>query len=202
MMATRDLYQNFGVHLEPNDKLPDRPVEELEDEKLQAFEAGYQAGWDDSTKAQADLSATVSSTLAANLQDASFQYHEMRSQLTRSMREMMQAIVEKVLPDMARKSLGAHVVQLVETQTRQALEANIEIHVHPDNLEQVERVIANVSIECSLVPSARTAPEQLFIRIGENEQSIDLERVIQEIHEAVAAFFEVQNEEVADDRPT
>ena len=44
----------------------------IEEEKLQAFEKGYQAGWDDSAKAQKDSAAHLSEEFASNIRDLSF----------------------------------------------------------------------------------------------------------------------------------
>ncbi|MEL6228081.1 MAG: ABC transporter ATP-binding protein, partial [Pseudomonadota bacterium] len=68
-MQSAALYQDFGTELAPAKPNSSVSRDSLEDEKLQAFENGYQAGWDDSIKAQANLDLSISSALAANLHD-------------------------------------------------------------------------------------------------------------------------------------
>ena len=69
-MIAADLYQDFGTDSGAGAQAAPSTSDEFEEAKLQAFENGYQAGWDDLTKAQSNLELTISSTLATNLQEA------------------------------------------------------------------------------------------------------------------------------------
>ncbi|WP_299684860.1 hypothetical protein [uncultured Tateyamaria sp.] len=202
MMNVASLYQDFGTEISMDGPVSNVSTDKFEDEKLQAFENGYQAGWDDSTKAQTTLELTISSALAANLQDASFQYHELRSQLTRTVRDIMQGVVDTVLPDMARQSLGAHIVQLIEARTRDALVHTIQLRVPEASLDHVERILPESPISYELVADATLAPDQASLQLDDTEHVIDLGRVVADVGAAVAEYFETQNSEGQDDRTT
>ena len=199
MTTSALIYQDFG-HAERNHSVaPGQSQDEREDEKLQAFENGYQAGWDDAMKAQHELDTAISAALATNLQEASFQYHEMRAQMTRAIKEIMQGVVDVLLPDIATRSLGTHVVQLVESHARAATERPIQICVAPTALDRVERLVLQTPVDHEIKADQTLAPDQANIRLGETEHVIDLGQMIAEIGNVVAAYFETQNVEVQDD---
>ena len=198
MIAT-DLYQDFGTDPGAGAQAAPSTSDEFEEAKLQAFENGYQAGWDDLTKAQSNLELTISSTLATNLQEASFQYHEMRNQLTRTTREIVKGIVESILPNVAQQSLGLHIVQLVEAHTRDALEREIQICVPETALDRVERLLPESPVSFALVADPKLPPDQASLRLGETEHAIDLGRVISDLGAAVDAYFETQISEEEND---
>ncbi|MEL6563031.1 MAG: hypothetical protein AAFQ59_01200 [Pseudomonadota bacterium] len=201
-MQTGALYQDFGTELVPAKPNSSVSRDSLEDEKLQAFENGYQAGWDDSIKAQANLDLSISSALAANLQDASFQYHEVRAQLTRSMREIMQGVVATILPDIAKQTLGAHLVQLVEAHARGTMEHTIELRVPEAAIDHVERLLPDSPIAYSLMADPTLAQDQATMRLGETEHAVDLGRMVKDITVAIETYFETQVAEGQDDRNT
>jgi len=200
-MAASIKYEDFG---EPVAQKPPEMAaasrEAVEEEKLEAFETGYQAGWDDAVRAQSAMEHKLSSELAAQLQDASFQYHELRNHLTRSLQEMMRAIVDTVLPQAAKQSLGSHICQLVETHVRKGLDGRIELALSEQSVDRVEPLLAHVLDQYNVVVDAALQDDQAIIRVGQTETSLDLNKVVQEISAAVTDFFETQLAEAQDDR--
>lgn len=198
-MAT--LYEDFGSRQSTaiSTKQLEDAREALEDEKLSSFESGYQAGWDDAMQAQGKLEKTISASLADKLQDASFQYHEMRKQLLQSVEDMMQSVVTTTLPTIAHKTLGAHISEAVTAHTRNTLDGGIELVVHPEAGPRVEPLIAHVSDRFNLSADAALTPDQAFIRFADAEHKIDLGRINAEISSAVSDFFEAQWKEAPDD---
>ncbi|MEM6565460.1 MAG: ABC transporter ATP-binding protein, partial [Pseudomonadota bacterium] len=62
------LFQDFGTLKPANAGKTSMSAEEVEDLKLHSFEGGFQAGWEEALKAQAETSSHVSEGLAASLQ--------------------------------------------------------------------------------------------------------------------------------------
>lgn len=193
------LYKDFGSDLLEHGSTSTVSSDELEDEKLQAFENGYQAGWDDAIKAQTNLDLSISSALATNLQEASFQYHEMRGQMTRRVREIVQGIIDAVLPDMAQQSLGGHIVQLIEGHTRTSLEQQVRLRVPVNAVQHIERLLPETPIEYELVGDPSLSPDQAFLDLGDSHHAIDLGRVIKDVQTAVSDYFETQDSEEKND---
>jgi flagellar assembly protein FliH len=196
MNASR-LFEDFGeAPKRPKAKTP-LGVEEVEDQKLEAFENGYQAGWEDAIKAQASTGAHVSTDLAARLQDASFEYHEVRNTLNGAVNDIMTELVKTLLPKIAQESLGAHVREQVAAMARSGLERTIEIVVAPESEDAVRSVLdAEVGPPFELVADEHLAPAQVILRLGPDEREINLVRIVDEIGTMVTAFFETEKSEV------
>ena len=198
-MQRSQLFEDFGS-LQPKSPSVTQSDDALEDAKLEAFEAGYKAGWDDSVKAQAQSTQHVSSALAANLQDASFQYHEMRASLNKTVHEILRQIVQKTLPRIAHASLGTHICDEIIAQVRAGLEAQVVLAVAPSNFTAVQALVERDLPEpVDLVEDPGLGPDQAVIRIGECETEIDMARVMAEIDNAVSAFFATHGSEVTND---
>lgn len=198
-MNAATLYQDFSSEEAGEPRTAGALAADVEDEKLQSFEDGYQAGWDDATKAQASLDTAVSSALAANLQDASFAYHEARGQLTKTVHEIMRGVVGAILPEIARQSLGAHIAQLVDAHTREAVAHKIQLRVAEVSREQVERLLPDTPVDYEVISDPCLAPDQATLQLDETEHAVDLGQVVKDVHAAVTEYFETQISEGKDD---
>ncbi|WP_299372737.1 hypothetical protein [uncultured Tateyamaria sp.] len=198
-MCAEKLFQDFGAAKPVKTDRLVKSAEELEDLKLEAFENGYQAGWDDAVKAQASTLTHVSSGLATSLQEASFDYHEMRSSLNGSVQTILNRVVSVLLPQMARASLGAHICEQITAASRSALDRPIEVVVAPEAEAAVTGLLGEQlkdPFELSLDPLL--APSQVLLRLGDKETEINLDKMIAEIAAAIEAYFHTQNLEVRD----
>ena len=81
-------------------------VEMLETERLESFDKGYRAGWDDAIKAKSDEGAQFADGVAQSLQDLSFTYHEVHAQILSNLGPLFEEILQKLLPLLARETLG------------------------------------------------------------------------------------------------
>lgn len=195
-MSLSHKYQDFGSFRKTSPAPSEVNVEAFEDEKLQSFEDGYQAGWDDAVKAQSDDKARVSAQLDQSLQEMSFTYHEALTKLTSTMKPMMEQIIEKLLPEMARETLGAHIVEQVTDLLRNNSGHPIEIVVSPNEEAVIEALLSTeLSAPFALATEPALGPGQAFVRIGQREREIDIASVVTGISEAVSAFFHHSHQE-------
>ena len=105
----------------------------LEEEKLEAFERGYKAGWDDAAKAQEEDRDRITSDFANNLQELSFTYQEAYGHLARALKPVLQQMVDSVLPGLARQALGPQIVEQLTELAAGAGRQEVEIVVSPGN---------------------------------------------------------------------
>ena len=140
-MSISHLLESF----EAADRDDSRPISmselSLEEEKLEAFERGYKAGWDDAAKAQAEDKTRVTSDFANNLKDMAFTYHEAYGHLARALKPVLEQIVETVLPDIARKSLAPQIAELLNELAGEAGRREVEIVVSPVNADLVHQML-------------------------------------------------------------
>lgn len=190
-MSLSHRYKKLGH--EPSATVPETEQNDdefIEEQKLQAFEAGYQAGWDDAVKAQDEESLRISAAFGQNLQDISFTYYEAVAKLTSSFEPLMSEMVAKVLPALAGKTLALHVVEQVRQLVQISIERPVEIVVSPDNEDKVRKILKEALVEpFKIVSDPGLCDEQVFIRIGANEREIDLGSTIREVAKAIEAFF-------------
>lgn len=198
-MTATHLFQDFGGESKTEKEVSSLDAEEVEDQKLQAFENGYQAGWDDAISAQSDSGKHVSAGLASSLKDASLEYQEVRDSLTSSVQEIMSGVVKTLLPKIARDSLGAHICEQVVAMTQSGSERTVQIAVAPEAEDVVRSILPEGSeTQCEIATDQLLAPTQAILRLGKDEREIDLERILTEISQSITAFFETQTLEVKD----
>ncbi|MEL7092274.1 MAG: hypothetical protein AAFN94_11120 [Pseudomonadota bacterium] len=191
------LYQDFGSADETvTAKRLEKELDALEEAKLVSFEDGYQAGWDDAINAQQKLDKSVSAALANNLQDASFQYHETKAQLLRTVEDLMKALVSSCLPSIAQQSLGHHICDLIRAHAQSGIDGEIELVVNPAAMPGVKEALEHVVDRYSLAGDPALAPDQAQIKLSQSEHSIDLSSLISEVDAAVTDYFAAQRKDV------
>lgn len=192
-MAVSHRYIDFGNESAPQ---AEDVSDALEEVKLDAFETGYQAGWDDAVKAHAAETDKVTSELSQRLEDMSFTYHEVQTKMALALKPLMVGCVTKLLPEIATKSLHAHVLQELGTLIDSTSGKAIEIAVSPDHKAALHDILQDrLSLPFQIAADPALTSGQVYVRVGEAEREIDLDAVLQGIAEAVEAFFEHVNPE-------
>ncbi len=170
---------------------------EAEEVKLAAYEKGYNAGWEDAAAAQDDDLVRLRNELGRNLQDLCFTYHEAHSHVLRTLEPLLRDMVAKVLPALARESLGQMVLEHLRPLAAELATGPMEIATHPDNVKAVEELVvgkAGFPVIVKGVPTLGLG--QAHFRIGTAERRVDLDGAIDAIGEAVSGFFVVEKKEV------
>lgn len=170
--------------------------EMLETERLESFDKGYRAGWDDAIKAKSDEGAQFADAVAQSLQDLSFTYHEVHAQILSNLGPLFEEILQKMLPLLARETLGAHVADQLASMARDMGTVQIEIAVAPGTAEQVSQLVngAGARLPITVVEDSDVPEGRADMRLGAKEVSIDLSDVIVQISEAVRAALQGQTE--------
>ncbi|RBI71138.1 hypothetical protein DQW77_12770 [Roseovarius sp. TE539] len=169
----------------------------LEEQKLESFETGYTAGWEDAAKAQADDATRISADFARNLQELSFTYQEAHAQVLDALTPLLEGMVETVLPDLARRTLAPRLVDMVQEKARSLTgSTRFEIVVAPACRAALEPLLEGVvSPPVTLREEPSLGEGQAYIAAGDTETEIDLDEVLAGIGEAVAGFLEDQKRE-------
>lgn len=199
-MASSHLFQDFGTMKPAKIGKQSMTAEEMEDLKLQAFESGYQAGWDDAVKAQSDSVTYVSSELGASLQSASFEYHELRATMNASVQSIMAEVVMTILPMVAQASLGAHIREIIASAVRDSLDRTVHVAVAPSSEDAVRAALkSDLPKPFELVCDPMMSPNQIILQLGETETEVNLDKTVADIATAVTNYFEIEKAEVTND---
>ncbi len=188
-MAISHLLEDFGNYARG------KPVSltdvSLEEQRLEAFEKGYQAGWDDSAKAASEDSRHITADFAQNLKDVSLTYEEASSAVIAALKPLLDQIMDRVLPNVMRGTLGAQVAEQLHELAKQHGPQAIELVTAPANVAALHSVLdATPAMSVSVVEEASLGDGQVFIRFGDHEREIDLGGVLAAIEQNIAGFFE------------
>jgi len=188
--------EEFSTHIVSNDpKLATNTS--LEEHRLEAFEQGYKAGWDDAAAAQSEEQSRVAADFARNLQDLSFTYHQARGQILGSLEPLLKEMVSKVLPKLASNNLSQTIVDEVLAVAQTQTEAGIQIVISPNNRSALERLLESQdSLDITIIDEPSMAEGLAYIRFAQTEKQIDMESVLSGFSQSVDGFFE-QQEKVA-----
>jgi len=164
----------------------------IEDIRLEAFEKGYRAGWDDSVNAQHKSAASVSEDFARNLRDLSFTYHEAWGGFVAAMRPLIGQIVDAVLPDLARATLGARVANLLQQEIEAHGPQPVILSVAPASAAPLRAILPDeTGLHVEIAEDPALAEGQVRIRIGQvSERDIDLAAVLDGIGAAVEGYLQ------------
>lgn len=161
----------------------------IEAARLEGFDTGYRAGWDDAIKAQNDDHARIASDFAQNLQDLSFTYHEAYSQVLNGISPLLEEVVGKLLPGTLRDTLGLHISDQLGAMAREIGALEVQIAVAPGNAEAVSPLIEqDFGFPLTLVEDDTLTDGQADIRFGETEKQIDLSGLLSDVAQAVQGF--------------
>lgn len=169
----------------------------LEEHRLEAFEQGYKAGWDDAASAQSDDQNRVAADFAHNLQDLSFTYHEARSQILKSLEPLLKEMVAKVLPKLAYENLPQTIVDEVLSIAQNQSEMDIQIVISPSNCSALEQLLeAQSDLNATIIEEPSMADGLAYLRFADTEKHIDLDSILTSFSQSIDGYFE-QQEKVA-----
>jgi len=195
-MAISHLLEDFGTNSDLPGPLTMMSPEDIEDVRLGAFEQGYSAGWEDALSAQSRDRARLSETLAGNLEDLSFTYHEAASHLTQSVEPVFRGLLDLVLPETMTRVFGQHVIDQLMQLVRDAVDQPVQISVTADMTDMVASLLpAALSLPVQVVEDPKLETGQAALRVGHVEKSLDMTRVLGSVSDAVDAFFYQANKE-------
>lgn len=152
-----------------------------------AFEQGYAAGWQDALEQLRNEDALRQIAAQEAVQAIGFSYSEAHQALAGSFLELLQAILDRVMPEAARLSvqlfLGAELDALFAKHTRPA----VQIFCAPRALVALKQVVAASSpAEIELVAEPSFSEAQVSLRIGDQERVINLDDLLDRMRAIVA----------------
>jgi len=167
-------------------------TEAIETSSLDGYEAGYQAGWDDATRAQTEEQSRIGAEFARNLQDLGFTFQEARAHVMHALEPLLAGMVERILPRLISETIGQTIIEELMPLASAAADAPIEVVVSPASLPALDALLAGAtSIPFSLVEEPTLAEGQVFLRSGKIERHIDFTSAVDRIGAAINGLYEL-----------
>ena len=136
------------------------------------------------------------SDLGRNLQDLSFTYHEAHGHVLGALEPLLAEMVAKVMPRIARESLGAVVVERLAAVAAELADTPVRVVAHPANRKILEEtLIADAPVPFVFSEEPSLGEGQVHLGFGPQELRVDLDGMIAAIGAAVANFFSTDREE-------
>ena len=172
------------------DTVPGPVVGADQESRLEAYEQGYRAGWEDAAAAHAEDQRRIRVDLARSLQALGFTYQEARAHVLKSLAPLMQDMVGKLLPEMAREALAPTVLETLMPLAEQLADEPVTLVVNANDRKAIEELLEQATgLPVTIVEEATLSEGQAFLRLGLQEVHIDLARATAEIAAAVRGFF-------------
>lgn len=161
-----------------------------QERRLEAYEQGYRAGWEDAASAQAEDQKRIRADLARSLQTLGFTYQEARAHVLKSLAPLMQDMVGKLLPEMAREALAPTVLETLMPLAEQLADEPVTLVVNAADRKAIEELLEQATgMPVTIVEEPSLGEGQAFLRLGIQEVHVDLARATAEIAAAVRGFF-------------
>ncbi|MFT3690629.1 hypothetical protein [Paenirhodobacter sp.] len=173
-----------------------KTLAELEEDRLTAFEKGYSAGWEDSSATREAEEARLRAAVGQSLQEMSFTYHEARHHLLESLRPLIVAMVEKILPSAARASLPQLIAEQIRETAQTLTDLPITVSANPACMTAIHTMLEDrAGLPVTLLADPALSEGQAYIKFPETETRIDLDDVISRIASAVDTYFSANPQE-------
>ncbi len=164
----------------------------LEEAKLSAYDSGYAAGWEDAAAAQTNDQTRIGADLARNLQSLGFTYQEARMHVLRALEPLLQEMVGRLLPELARETLAPIVLDVLMPMAERMADAPVTLVLNPRARAAIEALLEQATgMPLTIVEESSLGEGQVYLRMGDAETQIDLDRATAEITAAVRGFFEL-----------
>ena len=163
----------------------------LEDIRMLAYEQGYTAGWDDAAASQTDDQTRIKADFARNLQSLGFTFQEARMHVLRALQPLIYEIVASLLPKMARETLASIALDTLMPLADQMADAPVTLVLNPASRAAVETLLEQTTgLPLTVIEEPTLGEGQVYLRLGDSETRIDLDRATADIAAAVRDFFD------------
>ncbi len=164
----------------------------LEKARLEGYENGYKAGWDDAAKAEEEEQSRIGAEFARNLQDLGFTFHEARTHVMQALEPLLSGMVERVLPRLVSETIGQTIIEELMPLATAAADTPIDIVVCPASRPAIEGFLEHESaVPFKLIEEPTLSEGQVFLRAGKLERHIDFSNAVDQIGTAINGLYEL-----------
>lgn len=174
----------------PPDATPD-------DAQLEAFERGYQAGWDDAASSIGNQQEAIRAEISQSMQEAGFTFYEAQAAVINNIEPVLEAVLHKLLPNFAQAALAPLVAEKIATILRTHGAGEISVAAPADQVEALNAALLScVNFPVTVRADDTLQPNQATLSVAGKEQMLDLNAAIATIIETVLAGLTAPVKEV------
>lgn len=178
--------ESFGTA--PPDAAPADPADE--DARLAAYEAGYTAGWEDAGAARQDDRSQAEDAVIRNLQTLGFTLQQAQRHVLLSLRPLLEAVAEQIVPALSREGIGAVVRDALLPLAEDMAKAPVLLRLNPASRATVEAMLPTAAdMTVTVVEDATLTPGQVVLAVGSGGARVDLDAAGAAITAAIRDFY-------------
>lgn len=140
------------------------------------YENGYAAGLVAGQQAAQVKSDHLRHELVQSLTDISFTYHAARHEILSSLRPLVTALSETILPHCVAQGFAGQLADLIVTRFDCGISDAICVHVHPDQRASLQNVTATMTGTVTVKADATLTLHAAWIGQGQAETYLDMDR--------------------------
>lgn len=189
-MTIAHLLEDFELDVPQEGRLRLMSEDRLEEFRLNAFETGYSAGWEDASSAANATETQAIASLSQSFEDMEFTYQEAMSQMTRSLEPLFSTLIETVLPATTESGFIRHITAQLSDMAQDQISQPALLVVPEGMAASMKPVLQReFSFPVQLVEESSLPPGQACLRVGAAEREIDCSGLVQEIAKEMSAFL-------------
>lgn len=168
----------------------------IEDIRMQAYEQGYTAGWEDAAAAEVGDQSRIKADFARNLQSLGFTFQEARMHVIGAVRPLIEEIVCHLLPEIARDALASTVLETLMPMANDLANGPVTIVLNPVSRAAVEALLVQeTGLPLTIIEEPTLGEGQVYLQLGVLETQINLDRATADIAAAVHNFFDIREKD-------
>ena len=165
---------------------------------LPGFDDGYNAGWDDATKAHRKTQDKLKSELAQALQENAFTFQEAKIHVLGAIKPLMKELTDKILPAMMRKTTANHVAEALQGFIKSHAPTSLELHVSPEDRPSIELLLPDLSLPVTLTEDATLDAGQTRFAFEQTEAELDCSALLGSVTLLIDDYFnQIPQQEVS-----
>ncbi|MBK1634781.1 hypothetical protein [Rhodovulum adriaticum] len=161
-----------------------------EEARLQAYEQGYRAGWDDAAGAASQAQDRLDAQFIATLEEMAFGYHEARAHLMAGLAPLLRAMVDRVLPTLADRGFARTVADTALKLADDLVDQPLELHVGPETADALGRLLGDPPpLPLRVATDPTLGPGQALLSAPSQAREIDIDAMTEGLRCALDDFL-------------
>lgn len=164
----------------------------LEEEKLAAFEQGYQAGWDDSLKTSESSDKDALEKIVKSISEIGDARDEINHQIFSNMKSFVDELINSIIPEILHETLGFQIKSLITESLEKRQSNEITVYLSSEENSAAELVSESLSeLPVRIEKADSLSGSQVRVTFSDGcEQEMDNEALVRNIRTSVKDFFE------------
>lgn len=165
----------------------------METFRLEVFETGYKAGWDDAAKAYDETNTRLSNDVLRNLCDLSLEHQSNYAQLQTRLTTIVNEISNVLIPTVADQSFAPKLIFFVEQQLKDTGMDTLDLHLDSKTARRLgDLMTPDLAGRINLKVSPDLSETQAILQINGDAIEFTFKDAIEKLSDELAGFLSQQ----------